>query len=187
VDAEPRDAVDAERATWMTHLPGVEPGVESARQRIRRLARLFDEVVADAAADQEMSVGDLEALSVLARTGPPHEVLPGDIARTLGITSGSTSLRLDRLTRAGLVEPAPRAGADGRSRPVRLTARGRRRWRAATGQRTRVEHDLVTGALDGDALADLNDLLADLLGRFERELGRAPARGPVQRVPRGSR
>ncbi|GLZ46943.1 hypothetical protein Acsp06_31280 [Actinomycetospora sp. NBRC 106375] len=179
---EPRDAVDVELPTWMAHLPAVEPDVESARQRIRRLSRLFDEVIADAAADHDMSVGDLEALSVLARGD--GELLPGDIARTLGITSGSTSLRLDRLTRAGLVEPAPRSG-DGRSRPVRLTESGRQRWRSATDRRTDVEHSLVTGALDGDDLTALNDLLAALLGHVERELGRhAPARGPVQRVER---
>ncbi|MHC1560556.1 MarR family winged helix-turn-helix transcriptional regulator [Actinomycetospora sp. C-140] len=179
-DTQPRDAVDAELPTWMAHLPAVEPDVESARQRIRRLSRLFDEVIADAATDHDMSVGDLEALSVLARAD--GELLPGDIARTLGITSGSTSLRLHRLTRAGLVEPAPRSG-DGRSRPVRLTERGRQRWRSATDQRTGVDHALVTGALDPAALRSLNDLLAALLGHVERELGRhAPARGPVERV-----
>ncbi len=165
----------------MTHLPGARPEVEGARQRIRRLARLFDEVLSDAAADHDLTVGDWEALSVLARREPPHEGLPGDIARTLGLTSGTTSLRIDRLTRAGLVEPSPRADGDGRSRPIRLTAAGRSRWRAATDERIRVEDGLVAGALDAPHLDALNDLLAPLLVRFEAELGHAPARGPVRR------
>lgn len=100
---------------------------------------------------------------------PPNEALPGDLARALGVTSGTVSLRIDRLTRAGLVEPARRDGADGRSRPVRLTVRGRERWRAATADRTRQEHHLLAGTLDPPQLADLNRLLAALLSRFEAE------------------
>ena len=136
----------------MTHLPGTRPDVEAARQRIRRLARLFDEVLSDAAADHDLSVGDWEALSVLQRHGPPHEGLPTDMARTLGITSGTMSLRIDRLTRAGLVEPVPRGDGDGRSRPIRLTEDGRERWRLATRERTRIEHDLVAGTLTPERL-----------------------------------
>ena len=175
------DSVAAELPGWMTHLPGARPEVEGARQRIRRLARLFDEILADAAAGHDLTVGDWEALSVLARREPPHEGLPGDIARTLGLTSGTMSLRIDRLSRAGLVEPGPRGDGDGRSRPIRLTAAGRRRWRAATDERIRVEDGLVGGALDAAGLDALNDLLAPLLVRFEDELGHAPARGPVRR------
>jgi DNA-binding MarR family transcriptional regulator len=180
-DGAGTDSVAAELATWMTQLPGVRPEVEAARQRIRRLARLFDEVLTDAAADHDLTVGDWEALSVLQRHGPPHEGLPSDMARTLGITSGSMSLRIDRLTRAGLVEPGPRAEGDGRSRPIRLTASGQRRWRRATDERTRVEHGLVAGALAPERLEELNDLLMPLLARFEDELGHAPATGAVRR------
>jgi DNA-binding MarR family transcriptional regulator len=184
-DGPGADSVAAELPTWMTQLPGVRPEVEAARQRIRRLARLFDEVLSDAASDHALTVGDWEALSVLQRHGPPHEGLPTDMARTLGITSGSMSLRIDRLTRAGLVEPGPRDDGDGRSRPVRLTASGQARWRLATEERTRVEHDLVAGALDPDQLEVLNGLLMPLLERFEEELGHAPATGMVRRKGQG--
>ena len=85
--------------------------------------------------------------------------------------------RIDRLSRAGLAEPGPRGDGDGRSRPIRLTAAGRRRWRAATDERIRVEDRLVGAALDAAGL----DALDDLLVRFEDELGHAPARGPVRR------
>ena len=165
----------------MTHLPGTRPDVEAARQRIRRLSRLFDEILSDAAADHELSVGDWEALSVLQRQGPPHEGLPTDMARTLGITSGTMSLRIDRLTRAGLVEPGPRSDGDGRSRPIRLTENGRERWRLATEERTRIEHDLVAGTLTPERLDELNELLTPLLARFEDVLGHAPATGAVRR------
>lgn len=178
-DAGAPDSVADELATWMAHLPRVDAGVEAARQRIRRLARLFDRVLSAAAAEHDLTVGDWEALSVLQRAGPPHEGLPKQLAGALGITSGSMSLRIDRLSRAGLVEPAPHHGLDGRSRPVRLTGRGRESWRAATQDRTSHEHHLLAGTLAPDELGDLNALLSRLLARFEDELGRAPTHGSL--------
>lgn len=174
-----RDSVAADLASWMAHLPGVDPSVEAARQRIRRLARMFDRVLDAAATDHQLSVGDWEALSVLQRAGPPHELSPTRLAGVLGVTSGTMSARIDRLARAGLVEPARHGHTDGRGRPIRLTSRGRDRWRAATAARTRHEHVLLADTLEPDQLAELNDLLTELLARFERELGVAPTRaGP---------
>lgn len=167
-----RDSVAAELATWMAQLPGVDPAVEGARQRIRRLARLFDGVLDVAAAGHDLSVGDWEALSVLQRAGAPHELSPSHLATALGITSGTVSVRIERLTRAGLVEPSPDQRTDRRSRPVRLTVLGRDRWRAATRERTRIEHRLLADTLTVDQLARLNVLLAELLARFESDPAR---------------
>lgn len=166
------DSVESELATWMVHLPGVDPAVEGARQRIRRLARSFDRVLDLAASGHDLSVGDWEALSVLQRAGAPHELSPSRLASALGITSGTVSVRIERLTKAGLVEPSPDQRADGRSRPVRLTERGRDRWRAATEDRTRIEHRLLAGSLTSVELTQLNVLLAELLARFESDAQR---------------
>lgn len=179
----PQDSVATDLDTWMAHLPEVQPNVEAARQRIRRLARLFDRVLAEAAERHKLSVGDWEALSVLQRAGEPHELLPGQLAAALGVTSGTMSLRIDRLTRAGLVEPASGRRVDGRRRPVRLTTQGRDRWRAATNERTRHEHDLLATSLEARDLDRLNSLLGALLSRFEGELGPAPTHGPVGANP----
>lgn len=175
-----RDSVAAELTEWMAQIPGADPAVEAARQRIRRIARLFEHVLTQAATAHGLSVGDWEALSVLQRSGPPHERLPKDIASALRVTSGTMSVRIDRLTRAGLVEPAPSPAIDGRSRPIRLTERGRDMWRAATDQRIDHEHLLLAGALDPDELAVLNPLLAQLLARFEHEFGPAPSQGSLR-------
>lgn len=163
----PEDSVESGLAAWMAHLPGVDPAVEGARQRIRRLARSFDRVLEVAASGHGLSVGDWEALSVLQRAGAPHELSPSGLAAALGVTSGTVSVRIERLSRAGLVEPGPGERTDGRSRPVRLTAAGRDRWLAATQERTRIEHQVLTDSLGPDELARLNLLLAGLLDRFE--------------------
>lgn len=161
------DSVDAELAGWLTQMPdGVDRDVEASRQRIGRISRQFEQVLARAAAEHGMTVGDWEALSVLRRSGPV--CTPKQLADTLGLTSGTVSVRIERLLAAGLVEPAP--ATDGRSRPVRLTRKGRRRWSAATATRTAHERELF-GALTTEQLAALNPLLSVLLRRFEDEFG----------------
>src|SRR5436309_8962361 len=95
---------------------GVDTDIEAARQRIGRISRQFERVLARAAAAHQLTVGDLAALSALRRSGPPHVLTPKQLADTLGVTSGTISVRIDRLAKAELVEPVD--AADGRSRPV---------------------------------------------------------------------
>lgn len=173
------DSVGAELADWLAEMPdGVDPEVEAARQRIGRLARLFEHVVSAAAADNDLTVGDLTALSVLRRGGPPYQRTPREIAVELALTSGTVSVRIERLVAAGLVEPA--AATDGRSRPVRLTRAGHRKWRAATKARAAYERRLFTDGLTPAQLAGLNPALGALLARFEAEFGRGSRHDAVR-------
>jgi DNA-binding MarR family transcriptional regulator len=167
-----QDSVGAEINTWIEQMPdGVHPDIEAARQRIGRISRQFGQVLARAAAQHELTVGDWEALSVLRRSGPPYVRTPKQLAETLSVTSGTISVRIDRLTQAGLVEPV--ASTDGRSRPVQLTRKGRRRWSAATKARAADEQRIFVSALTSEQLAQLNPLLTALLARFEEEFGPA--------------
>ena len=168
------DSVGAGIGAWVGQMPaGVDPDIEAARQRIGRISRQFERVVTRAAADHGLTAGDVAALSALRRSGPPHVLTPRQLAETLGLTSGTVSVRIDRLTKAGLVEPAE--SADGRSRPVRLTRKGHRRWSDATRDRTELEQRIFSSALTAEQLAALNPLLATLLGHFENEFGQASA------------
>lgn len=174
------DSVGEGLAEWMEHLPGVDSRVESASERIRRISRLLGRILTDAAARHEITVGDWESLSVLRRSGPSHENSQKELAEKLGVTSGTISMRVDRLTKADLIEPGI-AREDGRSRPVKLTERGSQLWRAATEQRTTTEQSLYTDAFDEEELEQLNLLLGKLLARFEEELGHAPSHGSLRR------
>jgi DNA-binding MarR family transcriptional regulator len=164
------DSVSAGLGAWLRVMPaGVDPDVEAARQRIGRLSRQFERVLGEAAAAHDLTTGDWQALSALHRSGEPPVLTPRELGDLLGVTSGTVSVRIDRLARAGLVERV--AATDGRSRPVRLTRKGRARWAAATRRRTEDEQALFTAALAPDRRATLNALLADLLSRFESEFG----------------
>ncbi len=171
-----QDSVSLELAAWIAELGDVTSGVEAARQRVAKLARLLERNLVRIAAENGLAMGDWEALSVLQRSGPPYEASPKALAAELRVTSGTMSVRIERLSKNGLVEPgAPRP--DRRSRPVRLTRKGQRRWRTATEQRTVDEQRLIGGTLTPHQLDRLNALLASLLARFEAELGRAPRHG----------
>lgn len=166
---EPQDSVAAELTSWIADMPGVDPDTEAARQRIGRMARLFERLLTRVAADHELTAGDWAALSALQRSGAPHQASPTALSQQLGITSGTMSVRLARLSRAGLIESV--AAADGRSKPVRLTEQGQARWRSATQERTAQERQLFAEALDPRELGELNVLLSGLLRRLEDEFG----------------
>jgi DNA-binding MarR family transcriptional regulator len=166
------DSVDTDLAGWIAAMPaGVDPDIEAARQRIARIARQFEHILHRAAARHDLTVGDWQALSVLHRSGKPYVLTPKELTEILGVTSGTISVRIDRLTQAGLIEPV--TSTDGRSRPVTLTRKGRQRWSAATKVRTDEERQMFTDALADTQLADLNTLLSALLTRFEAEFGPA--------------
>lgn len=168
------DSVDADLETWLDVMSAdVDPEVEAARQRIARIGRQFEQVLRRAAAENELTVGDWQALSALRRSGEPYVLTPKELTDLLGVTSGTISVRIDRLNKAGFVEPVP--AADGRSRPIRLTDKGRDRWAAATRMRTEYEREIFSDALHEAELAELNPLLRQLLSRFEQEFGRTSA------------
>ena len=171
---KPLDSVDGEAKAWLSELPGVDPEIETIRMRLLRLGRQMDRMLEAIARRHGMTLGDWETLSVLRRSGRPYTASPGRLAEMLQVTSGTMSVRLDRLQRFGLIEKAATTG-DARSRPVRLTGAGQSRWRKATAERTALERRLLTRALGGRA-ALLNGLLRRLMVSFESEFGPAPRR-----------
>lgn len=167
------DSLERELGEWIDTIPGeVDIATEVVRQRIGRIARQFERVLADVADKHRMSTGDWEALSVLARNPNAGGLTPGGLGRVLGLTSGTVSVRIERLIASGSVERTE--GADGRQRPVRLTERGRSAWGEATLARTRVESSLLRDCLDDKEIETLGQLLGTVLARLETTYGPAP-------------
>lgn len=162
------DSVDRDKARWLAELPGVDAGIEMIHMRLKRLAGETTRMLAAIAQHHGLSVGDWETLSVLRRAGTPYVMTPSELVHALGVTSGTISVRIERLIQAGLLEPA-NAGEDGRSRPIRLTDEGARRWQAATDERTEFESRLFNRALNPEEIPYLNLLLGALLAEMEGE------------------
>jgi DNA-binding MarR family transcriptional regulator len=132
-------------------------------------------MLAAIAARHGMTLGDWETLSVLRRSGRPYRQTPTELAQLLQVTSGTISVRLDRLQASGLIRQV--AGAvDGRSKPVQLTADGERRWRDATAERTGVEAKLLSDALTPVELKRFNELLSKVMVALEARFGQPPRR-----------
>ena len=170
-----QDSVDREADAWFAELPWVDSEVEMARMRLLRLGRQMERMLSLLAERHGMTSGDWETLSVLQRSGAPFTMSPTALAEALRITSGTISVRLDRLENAGLVERAE-GGSDARIKPVRLTDAGRSRWREATKARTAIEERLIAGVLGMDGVRKLNVLLRSVMHSFELEFGSAPRR-----------
>lgn len=169
----PKDSLAREFDAWIDVIPGaVDTPAELVRQRIGRLSRQFERVLAEVAHAHGLSTGDSEALSVLARSTQGDSLTPGELGRILGLTSGTVSVRIERLVSSRLVERTD--GSDKRQRPVRLTARGKRAWGQATVARTRIESALMRDCLSAKQLEELGTLLGKLLARVETEYGPAP-------------
>src|SRR5262249_42188010 len=98
------DSVDLELDAWLAELPGVDPLTEAARMRLLRLGRQLERALARTAEEHGMTLGDWEALSVLRRSAAPYQLPPTVLAQALVITTGTMSVRLDRLLKAGLIE-----------------------------------------------------------------------------------
>lgn len=168
------DSFASEFAEWVDAIPGpVDESVEAVRQRIGRISRQFERVLAEVAEHRGLSVGDWEALSVLARSSYEAKGLtPTRMANLLGLTSGTVTVRIDRLVRAGFVERAE--GSDKRQHPIRLTRRGAEAWGEATLARTDAERKLVHAGLSNAEIVSLGETLGKLLAELERVYGPAP-------------
>ena len=164
------DSVDREATAWLDELSGVDPEIEMARMRLRRIGQQSEHMLSDIAQRHDLTLGDWETLSVLRRSGPPYVMTPSELAQALGVTSGTISVRIERLIQVGLIEPAG-STSDGRSRPIRITDEGTRRWRAATMERTSAEARVFQNALGPIEIEYLNQLLRWLMIEMETEFG----------------
>jgi DNA-binding MarR family transcriptional regulator len=150
------------------------PGIDTRPQGVLiRLSRALSLVSADLEAvadDFEISLASLEALTMLRLAPSPHRLSQRALGELLMRTSGTLSVRLARLERAGLVtrEPDP---YDARGVVVELTARGRKLVDEAVAARVETEARLLS-ILTRDEQDELCALLRKLLVSLEqREAG----------------
>src|SRR3954469_1593798 len=128
--------------------------------RLLRLAQLLDGRLRPPFAAEGLANGDFDVLAALRRGGEPFLVRPVELSRSLMVTTGAITKRLDRLEAQGLVARES-TDDDGRGKLVRLTPAG-----VATTDRMMAVHlqnqrRLISGLAPAD-----RDQLAELLGRL---------------------
>ncbi len=151
------DIVDQLLREWALEQPERDVSALGVVVRIQRLAKLQQRQTTRALKAHDLKHWEYDVMSLLRRQGAPFELAASDIARSVLLTSGATTTRIDGLESRGYVRRR-RSKADGRSVFVRLTAKGKRHVDRAID--TRINE--AEQALSKISLRDRVDLAAQL-------------------------
>jgi DNA-binding MarR family transcriptional regulator len=129
-----RDLIDEMNRQWAEVRPDLDPTPLETVGRVIVLARYLEKSVHAALAEHGLNLGQFDILATLRRQGPDARMTPTQLLRSVMLSSGGMTNRLDRLEAAGLIErqadPDDRRGV-----VVGLTERGRKVIDAATAAR----------------------------------------------------
>jgi DNA-binding MarR family transcriptional regulator len=161
----PEDSVDALLASWRDRRPDLDfapVGIVARLARIRRrLAAALDEVYAA----HGLTAPTFGVLVTLARVDDGEGVTQRRLMDELGLTSGTISVRMDRLVEEGLVEREPDP-ASRRATRIRLTAAGRALFERVVPEHLGTERRMLSG-LSPAQQEELAGLLRLLLVELE--------------------
>jgi DNA-binding MarR family transcriptional regulator len=118
------DHIDRILAAWQRERPDLDTRAMGLLGRLFRAVQLADTALTDGLGEHDLQRGWFDLLCALRRAGPPYELNPSQLMRTVMISSGGMTKRLDRMVEAGLVERRPDP-TDRRGTLVRLTRRGK--------------------------------------------------------------
>lgn len=123
------DATDVPDATavivaqWSRERPDLDAGPMLVIGRLFRLTDAVDQRLRPLFAAADLGNGDFDVLAALRRSGEPYTLSAGELSRTVLVTTGAITKRVDRLEARGLVERTV-AENDSRGRLITLTAEG---------------------------------------------------------------
>lgn len=161
-DAAPpdRDGIDERRDQWKAELPDVDTRGMAILGRARRITLAARPPIEAIFKAHGLDSGEADVLFTLLRSGPPYRLRPTELFRSLMISSGGLTDRLNRLAKAGLIR-RPATEGDGRSLPVELTDEGIRRAKAAFQEDMAIEAAMLSG-LTEEEQSELARLLRKL-------------------------
>ena len=160
------DSVDEVLTEWAAQRPDLDfspVGIVTRMARVRErleagLAEVFDRF--------GLSAADFEVIVTLRRAGEPYRLPQAQLMKRLRLTSGTVSVRLERLERAGITHRSP-APDSGRASVVALTEHGQRLFDRVAPVHLANEHRLLSALSPHEQLV-LSDLLRRLLTSFEQ-------------------
>jgi DNA-binding MarR family transcriptional regulator len=160
VKAHPCDSVDRLLESWGAVRPDLDLSPVAVIARLGRLRRAIESELETVYAEHGLTGADFSALVTLRRLG--GAVPQTELMRELGLTSGTVSVRVERLMARGLVVTEPA----GRVTRVSLTPAGAELFERVTPAHVAAEERLLA-ALDPAERRQLASLLRRLLVSFE--------------------
>ncbi|OIV38143.1 MarR family transcriptional regulator [Mangrovactinospora gilvigrisea] len=108
---------------WRRERPDLDPAPMLVVGRLFRLTDAVDQLLRAPFAEAGLGNGDFDVLAALRRAGAPYALSAGELSRTVLVTTGAITKRVDRLAARGLVTRAV-AEHDSRGRLITLTDEG---------------------------------------------------------------
>ncbi|MEU9999417.1 MarR family transcriptional regulator [Streptomyces sp. NPDC050848] len=155
----PRDWTDEHVERWQPVLPGLDPVVEGAVTRMKKLSVHLRRVREQSLVDFELERHEFDTLHKLAGRG--GRAAPSELAQDLDLAPASVTGRLDALEKRGFVRRTP-STTDRRRVVVELTTSGRETWLGAMDVLGH-EEDRLLRVLDEDERTRLNDMLRRIM------------------------
>jgi DNA-binding MarR family transcriptional regulator len=118
------DIVDIVIAEWQSERPDLDVSCMGVVGRILRLAGHLERRANEALKEFDLAIWAFDVLGTLRRRGEPYSMTPTELMKSVMLSSGAMTNRIDRLEAIGLIERIPH-DQDRRSLQVRLTAKGR--------------------------------------------------------------
>lgn len=162
-----RDSVDFILGDWAVQRPDLDFSPVGIVTRLERVRAHLESSLLGFFARYGLTAADFRVVVGLRRAGAPYRMSQSSLMAQLELTSGTVSVRLDRLSKAGIIarEPDP---DDRRGSLVTLTDRGTRLFDEMAPAHLANE-DLLLSALSAEERDTLADLLRRLLLPFEHE------------------
>ncbi|MFG2138514.1 MarR family winged helix-turn-helix transcriptional regulator [Streptomyces sp. NPDC048650] len=117
------DSIAAMVEQWTHERPDLDATPMLVIGRLFRLTDALDQRLRPPFGAADLGSGDFDVLAALRRSGAPHALSAGELSRTVLVTTGAITKRVDRLEARGLVGRSV-AETDSRGRLVTLTAEG---------------------------------------------------------------
>ncbi len=117
------DAIDDLLAQWRSERPDVDAQPMAVVGRILRLAVHLERRVNETLQPYGLANPGFDVLATLRRHGKPYAMTPTELGRSVMLSSGAMTNRIDQLEKLAFVERRPDP-SDRRSLKVKLTAKG---------------------------------------------------------------
>ncbi|MFD9407325.1 MarR family winged helix-turn-helix transcriptional regulator [Streptomyces sp. NPDC059989] len=117
------DSIAAIVEQWKRERPDLDATPMLVTGRLFRLTDALDQRLRPPFAAADLGSGDFDVLAALRRSGAPFALSAGELSRTVLVTTGAITKRVDRLEARGLVSRSV-AETDSRGRLITLTTEG---------------------------------------------------------------
>ena len=146
--------------------PGTRYAADGINRSIEKSFSIPDSCMGKTFKQFGLNSASFDVLATLRRSGEPFALSPGELMKTMMITSGTMTNRVDQMEKVQLVERIKNP-KDGRSFLIQLTPKGMVLINKVVTSHVETQKSLVS-ALSEDERQQLNNLLRRFLESFEK-------------------